>query len=1150
MRHTIDFLLPFNINHGIPIYALSIRFIAIIPVLSLISFFGCQVKEDLLFQKHTVRSSKINFGNYITETEEFNITQYIYMYNGGGVAAGDINNDGLADLFFTANQDLDRLYLNRGNLKFEDITEEAGVGGSNESTSWTNGVTMVDINGDGWLDIYVCQLSGFKNISGKNRLYINNGLSIQNRTNGRSEPALSLVEGSTINRQPSFTESAAEYNLDISTYSQHAAFFDYDRDGDLDMYLVNLALHTPDSHKPSSLRNVRDTLSGDRLYQNVNGKFEDVSESAGIFGGSMGYGLAVGLGDINNDGWPDIYVSNDFHENDYLYYNNRDGTFSENLTGSMGHVSTFSMGSDIADFNNDGWLDLITMDMKPADETILKQSSGIDSYELYRYKMKFGYHYQYPRNMLQVNAGPLFGENAVQFSEIGQFAGVDATDWSWGALFADLTNSGNKDLFITTGIPRRPNNLDFTNYTSDEYLKADSTSKLALIDLIPTGELKNVAYENHGSGFNDVSESWGLAHEGFSMGAVPVDLDNDGDLDIVVNNLGEKAIIFENRTTKRYTNNFLKVELIGNTRNRFGIGARVSLETDSGKQIHENFSNKGWLSSVSNGLHFGLGEENLIRKLTVKWPDGTIQELENVDPNTTIKLNQADAQRTDADPEKQVPEKWFKNIRDQSGIDFIHRENFFLDFSVEKLLPHLLSTEGPPLAVGDINSDGLDDFFIGGAKGHRGSVYLQRGDEDFLFTESDTMAFVNDKFCEDVGSVFADIDNDGDLDLYVVSGGSEPDKTVRVQDRIYLNDGVGNFEKSVEALPTALYNGSCVVAADFSDDGFIDFFVGGRSTPTEYGNPAVSKVYINNRDGTFSDRTSGYLQNRGRIGLVTDATWLEDRKELFIVGEWMPVVIYRYDRDSVSSRYLRNTSGWWNTIHADDLDNDGDLDFLVGNEGLNTNISATPSEPLDLYLRDFDGDLSFDPIMAYYKNGQQWVYPGLDELSKQIIGVKRTYRNYEKYATSTFNEVFPQNELALSLHLQVQTLASVWIENKGNGEYTVHELADEAQYSPIYGFTTYDFDGDGFKDIISVGNFHGNQPSMGRCDASFGTYLHNDGSGDFTVVNNRESGFAVFGESRDVKILETGKDHKLILVARNNADTRLFKARIPSKSGD
>lgn len=1079
---------------------------------------GCEEEPDALFKILSSRSTNITFSNQIQETEAFNILEYINMYNGGGVGAGDINNDGWVDLYFTSNQGLDRLYLNKGGLKFEDITAQAGVGGQTGESTWTTGVTMVDINADGWLDMYVCQMSGYKQLLGRNRLYINN-------------------------RDNTFTESAAAYGLDIASYAQHAAFFDYDKDGDLDMYLLNQAVHTLESYQRVELRTTRDSLAGDRLFQNEGGKFRDVSEAAGIFGGSMGYGLAISIGDVNNDTWPDIYVSNDFHENDYLYYNNGDGTFKENIIGSMGHVSTSSMGNDIADFNNDGWMDIISLDMKPADESIFKQSSGVDPYDTYQYKLQFGYHYQYGRNMLQLNAGHLFGENEVQFSEIGQLAGIDATDWSWSVFFADLDNNGAKDLFITNGIPRRPNNLDFTNFTSDEYLKADSTSSLALISLIPEGKLGNMAFSNKGLRFEEVSDQWGLGFQGFSNGSVPVDLDNDGDLDIVINNLNAKVSIFKNQSNEKEANFFLKVKLHGNPKNPLGIGARVRLETESGLQVQEFYTTKGWLSSVVDGLHFGLGKTERVQKLSVQWADGSIQEMTDVAANGTLTLNQADATTAGEGRKQDKIVSWIENVSNHSGIAFSHRENYFIDFYIERLLPHLLSTEGPKIAVGDINGDGLDDFFIGGAKGQAGGLFLQQESKESWFVAGDQSVFENHRFSEDVGATFADVDNDKDLDLYVVSGGSEPDKSVHMQDRLYLNDGSGRFRSAPEALPEIRYNGSCVVPGDFNEDGFVDFFVGGRSTPHEYGNPGVSRILINNRNGTYSDQTSGFLSNKGRIGLVTDAVWLQDTKELVIVGEWMPITMYRYYRDSATITTLPNSSGWWNTVHTEDLDNDGDLDFLVGNIGLNTNLSASPTEPLDLYIKDYDLNFTFDPIIAYYKQGRQWVYPGLNELAKQIVNVKRTYRTYEKYASSSFSEIFPEEQLQKSLHLQVQTLASVWVKNLGQNRYEVHELPIEAQFSPIYGFATHDFDGDGHKDVMAVGNFYGNQARMGKCDASFGTYLKGNGQGNFKVVKHQESGFAVYGEARDIKMIHGNLPESLILISRNNAETRLFKAK-------
>ncbi len=981
-------------------------------------------------------------------------------------------------------------------------------------------MTISDVNADGWLDIYVCQVSGYLQLSGKNRLYINN----QDNT---------------------FTECAKEYGLDITGYSQHATFFDYDRDGDLDMYLLNHAIHSPESYQKAELRINRDSLAGDRLFQNDGNTFRDVSQEAGIFGGSMGYGLSVSVGDVNNDSWPDIYVCNDFHENDYLYYNNGDGTFKENIIGSMGHVSTSSMGLDIGDYNNDGWLDILTLDMKPADETIFKQSSGVDLYTTSQYKLSFGYHHQYTRNMLQLNAGHLFGENEAQFSEIGQLAKVDATDWSWSAFFADLDNDGSKDLFISNGIPARPNNLDYSNATTDEYRKADTISNLAMISLLPEGKLANKAYINRGLAFEEVGELWGLDFMGFSNGAVPVDLDNDGDLDIVINNLNQKARLFENQSREKKGNNFLKVKLKGSTNNPFGIGARISCETEAGTQILEFYPTKGWMSSVMDVLHFGLGTADRIQKLKVQWADGSFQEIHDVVANNTVVLKQVDSIQKDEIPEQGQSVTWIENVTEPSGITFSHRENFFIDFSVESLLPRLLSTEGPKIGVGDVNGDELDDFFIGGAMGQAGRLYIQQKDSEHYFSESDTSVFENHKYSEDVGAAFADVDNDGDLDLYVVSGGSEPDKSARVLDRLYLNDGSGKFSTTTEALPENRYNGSCIVPGDFNGDGNLDFFVGGRSTPHEYGVPGISRILINNGNGTFSDQTSGFLRANGRIGMVTDAAWSADTRELIVVGEWMPVTIYKYYTDSISIQTIPNSSGWWNTIHLDDLDNDGDMDLLVGNIRLNTNLSASPAEPLELYVWDYDLNLTLDPIISYYRQGQKWVYPGLDELAKQIVDAKRVYSTYASYASSTFSEIFPEEQLQASLHRQAQILASVWVENLGQNGFDVHALPMEAQFSPIYGFSTHDFNGDGHQDILTVGNFYGNQPSIGKCDASFGTFLKGVGRGNFEAVKHQESGFAVYGEARDIKILQSKHQQPLVIISRNNAETRLFRANLP-----
>ncbi len=1083
-----------------------------------------------LFTPLSPQSSGVTFSNDITENADLNIIDYLYMYNGGGVAVGDVNRDGFVDIYFTANQASNKLYLNQGDtaqIQFEDITEKAGVGGDIGSTHWTTGVSMVDINADGWLDIYVCQMHGFRKLQGKNKLYINQ----QNGPDG----------------YPTFSEEAADYGLDISSYAQQAAFFDYDQDGDLDMYLLNQAVHTPNSYKRSGLRTQRDSLAGDRLYENIDGKFHDVSEEAGIYGGSMGYGLALAIGDIDNNGLPDIYVSNDFHENDYLYYNQgkrtEGTTFTENMAGSMGHNSTFSMGNDLADFNNDLLLDVISLDMKPFDESILKSATGVDPYSIYEYKLSYGYFYQYSRNMLQLNQGQLFADSAVQFSEIGQLAGVDATDWSWSPLFADLDNDGLKDLFITNGIPRRPNDQDYIKFVSNETRNVNNMDAQAMISHLPEGKVANKAFKNLGLAFEEQSKAWGLDKVGISQGAAYADLDNDGDLDLIVNNLMETATIYENNSKEHSNNNYLRIRCQGDSLNTLGIGSRVTLVTEAGAQMQELYLTKGWLSSMAPELHFGLGAADQVKELTIRWSDGKIQTLANVPANHNLVLKYADA-KAPKQPTKtdEAKDKIFTNISEASGIDFQHKENDFVDFEVEQLMPHFLSTQGPKLAVGDVNLDGLEDFYIGGAKGQPGAIYVQQENAPY-FQLKPNLAFDQHQQMEDTDAAFFDADADTDLDLYVVSGGGEPNQGDVLQDRLYINDGAGNFTYAAGALPPIALNGACVVAFDSNQDGFTDLFIGTRSVPQAYGISPNSMLLINDGKGKFTDQTEAHMPDALRLGMVSDAVWLAQSRELIVVGEWMPVTIFKF-AEQVAKTELPHTSGWWNTIHAADMDGDGDLDLLAGNMGENSNIKASVEQPVDLYVRDFDGNARPDPILSYYRQGKQWVYPGLDQLAGQIVQVKKVYQSYKTFAESSFSQIFPPEELEGAVHKQAQTFQSAYIENLGGGKFAINALPVEAQFSSVHSFATADFDRDGHADVLAAGNFYGSQPSIGRHDAAYGLFLKGNGQGDFEVVPARQSGFTVFGEVRSIGLL-TGKKSPFILVSRNNASTRLFNYATP-----
>jgi hypothetical protein len=973
---------------------------------------------------------------------------------------------------------------------------------------------MVDINQDGWLDIYVCRVSGYRQLSGKNGLYINQ----QDNT---------------------FKEEAAAYGLDLATYAQQATFLDYDQDGDLDLFLLNQAVHTPDTYREASVRNDRDDLAGDRLYRNDEGRYREVTREAGIYSGPTGYGLAVSVGDLNNDGYPDIYVSNDFHENDYLYINQQDGTFRELIRETTGHVSTFSMGNDLADFNNDGWLDLLTTDMKPEDESVKKRSAGVDPYDVYQFKRNFGYHDQYSRNMLQWNRGVLSG-NHPSFSEIGQLAGVAATDWSWSSLLADLNNDGHKDIFITNGIPARPNDLDYMKFTANE-LAADSITVLEAIEQMPNGLVANYAYENLGLHFADRSADWGLDLREYSNGAVAVDLDRDGDLDLVLNNLNAPATIYRNGAVEDHGTNFVRVALQGEAGNLGAVGARVVVFADGQRLTQEHQLTRGWLSAVHQSeLLFGLGGRSQVDSLHVYWPDGRQQSIREVPVNITISLGQNNGQPPSAGAQ---PTGIFTDVTASAGIDFQHQEVPHNDFAKEKLIPHLISSEGPHLALGDVNGDGLEDLYIGGAKGQSGRLYLQQKNGATYFKPGNNATFADHWIYEDTDAAFFDADQDGDLDLYVVSGGGEAIRGHSLQDRLYLNDGRGNFSFAPGKLPKMEVNGSCVVPFDANDDGLIDLFVGGRSQPLQYGLPGSSKFLLNKGDGRFMDITVNVLEKGGELGMVCDAAWVAERKELIMVGEWMPVTIYSFLGGTIERKQLDHTAGWWNAVEVADLDQDGDADILLGNLGLNTDLTASREQPLDLYVDDYDKNLSTDPIMAYYNNGRQWVYPGLDLLAEQIVLVKKQFRTYEKYAASTFAEVFPDEFLAKSYHRQIQELRSGVLRYEEG--YRFEAFPAEAQIAPVHGLLAADLNGDRRTELITIGNFHGNQPSMGRLDASFGSYFERSGSGHWVARSPGETGLAVFGEARDIKMVRTATDRQLILVAKNNAPLSVFAVNEP-----
>ena len=1085
---------------------------------------SCQKEKDdiKLFEKVESKTSNVTFKNQLKESKDFGILDYLYFYNGGGVASGDINNDGLTDLYFVSNQGENKLYLNKGGLKFEDITKKSGIEGH---ADWQTGVTMADVNGDGFLDIYVCAVSNYKGLKGGNELYINN-------------------------KDNTFSERAKEYGLDFSGFSTQAAFFDYDKDGDLDCYLLNHAVHTSRSYGKAETRGIKDNEAGDYLYENINGKFKDVSVKAGIYQASMGYGLGISVADINNDGWEDIYVSNDFHEDDYYYVNQHDGTFKEEAKTRMGHQSRFSMGSDIADINNDGFMDLMTLDMYPEDETVEKSSAGEDPFDIYQYKLEFGYFNQYSRNCLQLNMG------GQKFIDIAPMAGVSATDWSWSTLINDFNGDGIKDIFVANGIVKRPNDLNYMKFImgdspqNSQFSKQEHDKKA--LDLMPDGKVHNYFFKgNQNLQFDDKSMSWGFEEAKIANGATYADLDNDGDLEIITNNINAEATIYNNQSIENLGNSFCKIKLKGESQNTFGVGAKVILKANGIEQNQQLMPTRGFMSAVEPILTFGLGKNvQMIDTISVIWESGKGQVLTKVKVNTTLILDEKDAKLISTILAKPV-QLTFEEVSNKLNLNFTHKENQYFDFNRESLMPFKVSTEGPKIAVGDVNNDGKEDLYMGGAKGQSGELFLQNATG---FINSKQVDFIKDAIFEDVDAVFLDIDNDKDLDLYVVSGGNEfYENNVEQFDRIYRNDGKGNFKRDVSALPKMFSNKSCVRPFDFDKDGDLDLFVGGRVVPFNYGKTPTSYLLINNGKGNgsspqFTDKIKQLAPELQTAGMVTNAIWSDidndGDADLIVIGDWMPIKMYQNDKGKLSliDNDLSKKTGFWQGILANDFDRDGDVDLVVGNIGLNTKFKKNPKQnTLRMYVKDIDGNGSVEQILTYNRNDKWFPVATKDELGKQIPSIiNKRFTDYSLYAGKTIEDIFYPEQLEKAEIKEVNTFESVYLENLGSNKYKLTPLPILAQTSKIMTLFLDDYDGDGIKDVIIGGNFYGSNMYQARYDASYGLILKSDGKGNFKTIIPTKSGLMLEGEVRDIQKITVNK-LPYYLVARNNNSLQIFK---------
>ncbi len=1030
-------------------------------VLLLFIVTSCSDKEEKLFEKLPSSKTNITFNNKLDESKNISILDYLYYYNGGGVSLGDINNDGLVDIYFTSNQGKNKLYLNKGNNKFDDISIKAGVEGQSD---WNTGTVMADVNGDGFLDIYVCAVVGINGFEGHNELFINN----KNNT---------------------FTESAAEYGLDLDNYSSSAAFFDFDLDGDLDMYLLNHAVHSEASYGNADIRNNRSYECGDKLFQNNNGKFIDISEKAGIFGGANGYGLGIAVSDFNLDGFPDIYITNDFHEDDYYYLNNGNGTFSESLKTHFGHTSRFSMGIDVADVNHDNFPDIMTLDMLPQDEKVLKSSLGDDNVQMFKMRTeKLGYHCQYTRNMLQINQA---GNN---FTETALLSGIAATDWSWSTLFADYDQDGEQDIFVANGIPKRPNDLDYVKYYSNDEVKTKITSTKLLdkeaLKKMPKGNVTNYVFQGSNDlNFKDKSSNWIENDSLISNGSGYADIDNDGDLDIITNNLNSEASIYCNQTNEKA--NFLKLKLKFVGKNRFGIGTKIISYSKGKMQFKELQTTRGFQSSSEPIIHFGYKKDTKVDSLLVIWPDKTFQTLKNVKTNQTLEVK-ANTSRKSFDYARLHPKMnlIFQKVEDNLGINFTHQENDYVDFVFQKLIPYQRSDRGPATAIGDLNGDGKDDIFFGGSKEIPSQIYIQTATG---FVKKSYPEVEKDAVFEDASAIIADFNNDNLNDLFIASGGGQ--NAADLQSRLYF----GNKNQLTKAsLPAIAQNAAVVKSFDYDKDGDLDLFIGNNSRNNRFGSPSDCYL-LNNNEGTFS-----IVENKtfSDIGMVQDATFSDFNNDgttdLIVVGEWMKPVFFANKNGKftnvTSTIHPEKNNGLWQTILPFDIDKDGDLDYLLGNWGMNSKFKATSEFPMKMYFDDFDANDWYETIVTVEKDGKYYTTMGLDELAEQFSGlVKKKFNSYKEFAGKTVEEIFDLALLKKAKLYEVHNLKSGYLKNN-KGKFTFVPFSNALQVSPINAFVKSNFYSDKNEEVFAAGNYFGISPYHSRFDGFSGAFIKSEKS--------------------------------------------------------